>query len=223
VLRISFAFLAIAAFLGAATVQACDLEVLSQTYPAPAEKGEQTPRVAFSLDGKVLRAHFEVKSKSVYGRARLAPNEFPYMFDVAEVFVSVAGGAPYYEFELTPLDQILEVRIFYATQPQPGAPPKKSFQNGIDIGLEHKVSRSPGGWTADLGIPLERLGWQGDPAMITGDAHVILGQGHVRRYFSRSLPAQAKPNFHLPEYFKPLLCEPAAHEEKRDQAAPLDC
>ncbi len=136
-------------------------------------------------------------------------NQYPYMFDVAEVFVSAEGGVPYYEFEVTPHDAVFDVRIHYLTPPKPGVEPKKVFQNGVNVGIEHKASIGPQSWTVDMGIPLERIGWKGDPAKITGNAFVMLGQGKTRRFFSRSLPDQDSANFHHPEFFKPLLdCTP---------------
>ncbi len=191
----------------AAPALACDPEALPQTTPAPEAGATEPATVSFMLDGMILRAHFEVKSASIFGKPKLAPGQYPYMFDVAEVFVSAEGGVPYYEFELSPFDQTFEVRIHYAAAAQPGAEPKLAFQNGVDVGLEHKAVRTASGWTADFGIPLERIGWQGDPAKITGNAFVILGRNPARRFFSRSLPVQDKANFHQPQFFRPLLCE----------------
>jgi hypothetical protein len=190
---------------------ACDPEPLPQVTPKPAPAAELPARVSFSLDGSVLRAHFDVKASSVYGKPKLGPGEYPYQFDVAEVFVSAEGGVPYFEFEVTPFNQAFEVRIYYPNPqpPAPGVEPKKAFQNNPGVHAEHKAARTADGWTADLAIPLDRLGWRGDAAKIVGNAFVILGKKGEKRYFSRSLPEQVKPNFHLPIHFKPLLgCAP---------------
>jgi len=56
-----------------------------------------------------------------------------------------------------------------------------------------------------LKVPLKPLGWDGDPSKIRGNLYSILGQGQARSYWSVFLPKAAKPNFHQPQYFKPLL------------------
>jgi hypothetical protein len=177
------------------------MESLPQTTPPPASTASSPAKVSFSLDGKMLRAHFEVESSDIFGKPTLSQNQYPYMFDVAEIFVSAEGGMPYYEFELTPFNQTFEVRIYYRHPPDQ----KLAFQDGVNVGIEHKAVRTAGGWMADFGVPLERLGWRGDVSKITGNAFVILGKAPNRHFFSRSLPEQDKANFHHPEFFKSLL------------------
>jgi hypothetical protein len=205
----------------AARAFACAPEPIPQIHPSAARDGASPAQVSFALDGTTLRAHFDVKAASVYGKPKLAPNEYPYMFDVAEVFVSAEGGVPYYEFEVTPFDQAFEVRIYYPNPqpPAPGVEPRKAFQNNPGVHAEHKAVRTKDGWTADLAIPLDRIGWRGDAAKIVGNAFVILGRKGEKRYFSRSLPPQEKPNFHLPAYFKPFL-DCAAQPQRQPQPQP---
>ena len=175
---------------------------LHQVYPVSRASIAPTnpARVSFALDGDLLRARFEVKSKEIYGNRHLGSRQYPYQWDVVEVFVSVTGldGAhvPYYEFELSPYDQDFQVKI-------PGG--KKPFVNGVQMGLQHEVQRTSDGWVATLSIPLRNLEWDGHPEKIIGNAFVVLGARPNRIYYSLNLPEQARPNFHLPEFFKPLL------------------
>lgn len=73
------------------------------------------------------------------------------------------------------------------------------------MGVKHSVQRFPGGWNGEIIIPMENLGWNGDPCQIMGNAFAILGKP-PRSFWSLNLPPEVKPNFHKPEYFKPLLC-----------------
>ena len=175
---------------------ACDPEALHQSYPNPTQSSSQPVSVSFTLDRNSLHAHFEVKSSAINARKELGPREYPYMFDVVEVFLSTEGGLPYYEFELSPFGQSFEVKVL---------DPKKAFQEGLHMGLAtHAVTNSTG-WVADFELPLDHLDWKGDPAKIVGNAYAILGKKPDRRFYSRSLPVQSKPNFHQPQFFKPLL------------------
>lgn len=196
---LQFLFLfSLLAWSGAAV--ACDGEPLKLDFPN--QEPEKSPvTVNFTLEGKTLRVHFDVLSDSINGKPKLAPGEYPYMFDVTEIFVSAEGGLPYYEFELTPYNQTLQVKVIDLKHP---------FVNNVNMGLETKALRKNGGWTTDFAIPLDRLGWQGDPAKIVGNAYAILGRKPDRHYYVRSpLPVQVKPNFHVPDAFKPLLsCSP---------------
>ncbi|MGZ3662547.1 MAG: hypothetical protein ACXVCK_20785 [Bdellovibrionota bacterium] len=179
---------------------ACDSVPLLLDFPAD-DSAKSPVSASFTLDGKTLRVHFDVTSDSVNGKPKLGAGEYPYMFDVSEVFVSAEGGLPYYEFELTPFNQTLQVKIIDLKHP---------FVNNVNMGLESKAARRKGGWSTDFAIPLDRLGWQGDPAKIVGNAYAILDRKPSRHYYVRSpLPAQEKPNFHVPDAFKPLLnCSP---------------
>jgi len=157
--------------------------------------------VDFSLteDGK-LRVFFKVSSKSIFAKKILDTNEYPYQFDVVEVFISTnkdhAQHLPYFEIELSPYDQVFQVRVDDL---------KKPFKNGIDLDLEHHTEVSDNGWSGTLLIPLKKLNWDGDPLSIVGNAYSVLGQRHHREYWSLFLPKQIKPRFHLPEFFCPLL------------------
>jgi hypothetical protein len=176
---------------------ACEPATLALVSGKAAEGESAT--VSFKVEGSELLATFNVITIEPNEKEKLAAGEYPYQFDVVEAFISVDGGLPYYEFELTPPGQILEVKILH---------PRKPFVNGLRLGMEAEFSRNAGGWSATMRIPLERLGWKG--GKITGNAFAILGKKPARRFYALSLPAQEKPRFHLPQYFRPLAprCDP---------------
>jgi hypothetical protein len=122
------------------------------------------------------------------------------MFDVVELFVTFSeSGYPYYEFEVSPYNQTFQVKI-----PDKGQP----FQEGVDLGLVSTATIRPGGWNAELKIPLKPLGWNGEPKKIRGNFYSILGRSSTRSYWSKFLLKAKKPNFHQPQFFQPLLqCE----------------
>jgi hypothetical protein len=158
--------------------------------------------VRFALDGNSLKVVFEVRTAAIYAKAPLDANEYPFQRDVVEVFVSVSGATtnnfPYYEFELSPYNQAFQVKI-------PGV--KQRFQEGIHVpGFEHAVTRLNGRWVGTMTIPLDALGWDGDVTKVVGNAYAILGKPPHRSLWSLFLPVQTKPNFHRPEFFRPLVC-----------------
>ena len=53
-------------------------------------------------------------------------------------------------------------------------------------------------------IPFNDLAWNGDSAILAGNAFAILGAKGARRFYSVYLPPQQKPNFHEPSFFKPF-------------------
>ena len=78
----------ILSLLLAAAALACAPQPIPQTTPAPAANAKLPAHVQFSLDGSNLKVHFDVQSDAkIFGFPKLAPNQYPYMFDVAEVFV----------------------------------------------------------------------------------------------------------------------------------------
>lgn len=191
--KFSFAML----FLISASAQA---QALHLVYPASSPL-KAPVGVAFSLDGNQLKVHFEVHTPTINAKTKLGPGQFPYQFDVVEVFVSTTGmqgdHVPYYEFEVSPFNEDFQVKI-------PGN--KQPFIEGIHLaGFTHSVSMIPGGWVADMSIPLDTLEWKGDPKQIIGNAFAIFGKSGSRSFWSLNLPVEVKPNFHRPEFFKPLL------------------
>ncbi|SHH34459.1 hypothetical protein [Bradyrhizobium erythrophlei] len=185
-----------AALLTSPAALACDLSLV-----APAKSVLKNPvRVRASLAGDALTASYSVSAPSLNAKKILGPQQFPYMFDVVELFVTFSEtGFPYYEFEVSPFNQTFQVRIISHTQP---------FQEGIDLGLVSAAKILPGGWTAELKIPLKPLGWDGDPGKIRGNFYSILERAPKRSFWSSFLPKAKKANFHQPQFFQPLLqCE----------------
>jgi hypothetical protein len=147
-----------------------------------------------SLADDILTASFSV-SAPLNAKKTLGPKEYPYMFDVVEMFVTVSEtGFPYYEFEVSPFNQSFQVTIENS----------KPFQDGVDRGLVSSANFVPGGWTAEMKIPLKPLGWDGDPAKIRGNLYSIL-ERKPHSYWSAFLPKAKTAVFHQPKFFKPLL------------------
>jgi hypothetical protein len=152
-------------------------------------------QVHVSLTDDALIARFAVSAPTLNAKKVLGPNEYPYQFDVVELFVTFSdSGFPYYEFEVSPYNQTFQVRIVSA----------KQHEEGVDLGSTSTATMVTGGWNAELAVPLKSLGWDGDPSKIRGNLFSILGQGRARSYWSASLPKAAKANFHQPQYFQPL-------------------
>jgi hypothetical protein len=170
---------------------ACDLTLVS-----PAKSALRNPvQVKASLSADILTASFSVSSPSLNAKKALGPRQYPYMFDVAELFATFSEtGFPYYEFEVSPYNQTFQVRIVSRTR----------HEEGVDLGLASTATLRTGGWSAELKIPLKPLGWDGDPTKIRGNFYSVLERA-PRSYWSSFLPKAKKPNFHQPQYFKPLL------------------
>ena len=183
-----------ALLLTSAQVLACDLTLVS-----PAKSVLKKPvQVKASLTGDILTASFSVSSPSLNAKKVLGPGQYPYMFDVVELFVTFSEtGFPYFEFEVSPYNQTFQVRIVSRTR----------HQEGVDLGLVSTATLRTGGWSAELNIPLKPLGWDGDPTKIRGNFYSVLERA-PRSYWSSFLPKATKPDFHQPQFFKPLLqCE----------------
>jgi hypothetical protein len=171
---------------------ACELSLV-----APAASALKNPvQVHAALAGDTLVTRFSVSTTSLNAKKVLAPGEYPYQFDVAELFVTFSeSGFPYHEFEVSPYNQTFQVRIVSARQ----------HQEGVDLGLTSTVELSRSSWIVEMKIPLKPLGWNGDPEKIRGNLYSILGQERQRSFWSVFLPKAAKANFHQPQYFQTLL------------------
>ena len=182
----------VAVLLNGAGAMACEMPLV-----APATSALKKPvEVHASLAGDALIASFSVLAPSLNAKKVLAAGEYPYQFDVVELFVTFSdGGFPYYEFEVSPYNQTFQVRILSV----------KQHQEGVDLGLTSTATMAAGGWNAELKIPLKSLGWDGDAAKVRGNFYSVLGPKLKRSYWSTFLPKAQKPNFHQPQYFKPLL------------------
>src|ERR1700722_14553350 len=181
----------VAVLLNCAGAMACELSLV-----APAGSNLKDPVQAIAvLANDTLNVRFAVSAPSINAKKVLGPNEYPYQFDVVELFVTFSdSGFPYFEFEVSPYNQTFQVRIVSA----------KQHQEGVDLGLTSTAAVVTGGWNAEFTIPLKPLGWDGDPSKIRGNFYSILGQGRSRSYWSAFLPKAKKPNFHQPQYFQPL-------------------
>ena len=170
---------------------ACDLTLVS-----PAKSVLKKPvQATASLAGDTLTVSFLVTSPSLNARKVLGPKQYPYMFDVVELFVTFSEtGFPYFEFEVSPYNQTFQVRIASRTR----------HQEGVDLGLTSAATLRPGGWSAEMKIPLTALGWDGDPAKIRGNFYSILERS-PQSYWSSFLPKAKTAKFHQPQYFRPLL------------------
>jgi hypothetical protein len=176
-------------------VLACDLSLV-----APAKSVLKKPvQVRASLAGDTLTASYSVSAPSLNVKKILGHQQFPYMFDVVELFVTFSEtGFPYYEYEVSPYNQTFQVRIISSAL----------HQEGVDLGLVSTATILPHGWTAELKVPLKVLGWDGDPRKIRGNFYSTLERNPRRSYWSTFLPSAKKPNFHQPQFFQPLLqCE----------------
>jgi hypothetical protein len=187
-------FLPIAILLAAPGALACDLSLI-----APVRSILKKPvQVKVSLADDTLTASYSVSAPSLNARKILGPQKYPYDFDVVELFVTFSDtGFPYFEFEVSPFNQTLQVKIVSHAQ----------HQEDVDLGLVSSATIRPGGWVAELKIPLKPLGWDGDPRKIRGNFYSILERA-PRSYWSSFLPRAKKANFHQPQFFQPLLqCE----------------
>jgi hypothetical protein len=185
----------VAVLLASPGALACDLSLV-----APAKSALRKPvQVHASLAGDSLIANYAVSSPALNARQVLGPGQFPYMFDVVELFVTFSEtGFPYYEFEVSPFNRTFQVRIVTHTR----------HQEGVDLGLVSTAAVRPGGWSAELKIPLKALGWDGDARKIRGNFYSILERAPKRSFWSTFLPKAKTANFHQPQFFQPLLqCE----------------
>ena len=173
---------------------ACDLSLI-----APAKSALKNPvQVRASLADDTLIASYSVSTPTLNASKVLGPKQYPYMFDVVELFVAFSETEfPYYEFEVSPFNQTFQVRIVSHAL----------HQEGVDLGLVSSAAIAPHGWTAELKIPLKALGWDGDPKKIRGNFYSTLERA-PRSYWSSFLPKAKTANFHQPQFFQPLLqCE----------------
>ena len=119
---------------------ACDLSLI-----APAKSALKNPvQVRASLAGDTLIASYAVSTPKLNARKVLGPRQYPYMFDVVELFVAFSETEfPYYEFEVSPFNQTFQVRIVSHAQ----------HQEGVDLGLVSSAAIAPHGWTLCAGLP----------------------------------------------------------------------
>lgn len=180
--------------------------------------------VQWSIKDNYLIANFEVQTTLIHAKETLSTGEYPYQYDVVEVFIAAKSATddlpfPYFEFEVSPYNESYQVKIIDL---------KKPFQGGVELGLIHNTeiiksndNKTVSGWKAQLKIPLKNIisnfasasniltnthwNFNLNDFILVGNAYAILGQSPSRQFFSLYLPLQKKPNFHKPEFFQPLF------------------
>ena len=166
----------------------------------PQNPGAAVPvTVAFAIEGDALLVHFTVTAAEIFAKPQLARDEYPYEFDVVELFVrnGKSGDPTYYEFEVSPYNQALQVNV---------VEPRQQYLFGVKNGFTHQATIVAGGWEAEMKIPLASLGWDGkQPLQLTGNAYAALGANDRRIYWSLFELPPGKPDFHVPSAFRPLF------------------
>lgn len=204
--------LAIAIVLAASVLFGCVTAPAQPGHPArtppahlefanpPQNPGTAVPvTVAFAIEGASLLAYFKVTAADIFARPQLARDEYPYEFDVVELFVRNANSddATYYEFEVSPYNQSLQVNV---------VEPRQQYHFGVKNGFTHEAQIVAGGWEVEMKIPLASLGWnRSQPLQLTGNAYAALGAGDRRVYWSLFELPPGKPDFHVPSAFRPLF------------------
>jgi hypothetical protein len=145
------------------------------------------------IKNQELIVQFSVHSGPLNAKKHLIQGEYPYMFDVVEVFVTTTDSFfPYYEFELSPYNQTFQVEIDDL---------KKPFRGNVERGLVSSARIVAGGWQGEMHIPLPP---QVSIEQVRGNIYGIVGKKPKRSYWSAFLPQQTKPNFHQPQFFRSL-------------------
>lgn len=157
----------------------------------------------WQLDQNILRVHFEVNAPVLHKKDVYGPNDYPFQYDVVEVFIAVNDPKEhkitYYEYEITPLNQVYNLRLDVVEG-------KRISTDLPKIDARAKVEGPR--WSATLNIPLDSIGWNGDVSFLRGNFYAIIGK-KPRTYWSAFLPPQTKANFHKPEFFQSLFdCQP---------------
>lgn len=171
---------------------------LNLVHPATSPLS-QPIKVEYAIVNDTLHVSFQVNSPVLHKKDVYDSNDYPFQYDVAEVFITVddpkAKTFSYYEFEVTPLGQIYDLRLDVVN----------GKRTGVDIDpVVTQARASAKEWSATFEIPLARIGWNGDASKVRGNFFTIIGKS-PRTYWSAFLPQQEKPNFHKPEFFQPLF------------------
>jgi hypothetical protein len=160
-------------------------QTLNLVFPADGEECEAT-RVRYSLTDDTLIVTYEVTTSDI-NPEKMGDSEI-YNGNVVELFICTTAGPgqtprPYYEFEVSPYNQELQVLI----------DKNGKFNEKWNTGnFKHSATIQPDrpGWDAVMEIPLKDLAWNGEPATLAGNAFAILGAKGSRRFYSAYLPRQ---------------------------------
>jgi hypothetical protein len=179
---------------------------LPGAYPA-AQTAEAVSAEAH-LEGDFLCVDFSVRSRAFFSTASLSTDRSHWGLwdegDVVELFLAARtdiATVGYFEFQLSPRGQFFTLQVLE---------PRVRWDSERAMPFEHSVTllEDEGVWRAQMKIPLHSYGWTGRPQDITGGLFAILGPKAARTYWAAFLPAQKTPDYHLPEFFRPLLIEP---------------
>ena len=156
-------------------------------------------QVRYQLINHHLKVSFHVNSPVLHSKDIYSSQDYPFQYDVAEVFLTMDDtSAPrfsYYEFEVTPLGQVYDLRLDVVN----------GERTGVDIEpIETTALFSSTDWSVSFSIPLDRIGGSIDISKLRGNFYTIIGK-NPRSYWSAFLPQQEKANFHKPEFFQPLF------------------
>ncbi len=156
-------------------------------------------QVRYEIENDHLNVYFLVNSPVLHKKEIYGPKDYPFQFDVAEVFITAddvkAQKFSYFEFEVTPLGQVYDLRLDVVD----------GKRQGVDIEPVITQARyAQNEWSASFSIPLSRIGWNGDSSQLRGNFFTIIGKT-PRTYWSAFLPQQPKANFHKPEFFQLLF------------------
>ncbi len=161
----------------------------------------QTPvQVNYSLDKHDLLVEFQVNAPVLFKKDIYATGDFPYEFDVTEVFLTFddvvnTSKFSYFEYEITPLGQTYHLRLDV----------ENGQRRATELPSIEATARSTAtSWATSMRIPLESFQQPVDLSRLKGNFYAILGN-EPRTYWSAFLPQQDVANFHKPEYFKNLL------------------
>jgi len=172
---------------------------LAYSNPQQSRAAPTPVTVTLALDDHSLTVHFKVTCAKIFAREQLAHGEYPYEYDVVELFVANANLVDhgYYEFEVSPYNQSLQVNV---------VKPREEYYFGVKNGFSHEARIVQGGWEADMSIPLAALGWEeSQPLQLVGNAYAALGDNDHRVYWSLFELSAGKPDFHAPSAFRPLF------------------
>lgn len=174
---------------------------LSLQLVNPRESLFEKTKVSYALEEGHLLVHFLVPSPVLFAKETFSEQEFPYEFDVTEVFITCDDisrqNFSYYEFEVTPYGQIYHLQIdFKNGERQPGKILNTKTLTGVCVQDRQ--------WETCFMIPLREFDMQRQRHQLQGNFFTILDKD-PRTYWSAFLPQQETANFHKPEFFKPLF------------------
>lgn len=172
---------------------------LNYSNPPQKHAGDGPVTVTFAIEKGFLLAHFVVVSDGIYAKAQLARNEYPYDFDVVELFLTNSNSEKpiYYEFEVSPYGQALQVKVI---------DPRQEYYFGVKNGFDYAAAITKTGWTAEMKIPLASIGCDGSSFLqLIGNAYAALGKTESRIYWSLFELPSGRPDFHIPGAFRPLF------------------